>query len=183
MRTSEAVMKTRPLLLSLKPRYAELVFQGLKRAELRRRIPSVENRDVFIYVSSPVRRLRGGFRVEHVWRGSPEEVWREVEGIARVERREFDAYYAGRTVAYALRISEVWEHDEPVHLEVLRTRLPHFVVPQSWRYVKPEESRYFRTLGQSPIRRRSGSGVRKGGGRASEGRRDHARMGKTGTAE
>ena len=98
-RVSEANMKTRPLLLSLKPCYADLVFLGLKRAELRRRIPCVENRDVFIYVSSPVRSLRGGFRVEHTWRGSPEEVWKEVEGIARVERREFDAYYAGRTVA------------------------------------------------------------------------------------
>ena len=63
-------MKTEPLLLSLKPCYADLVFQGLKKAELRRRIPCVENRDVFIYVSSPVRCLRGGFRVEHVWSGN-----------------------------------------------------------------------------------------------------------------
>ena len=30
----------RPLLLSLKPRYADLVFEGLKTAELRRRIAS-----------------------------------------------------------------------------------------------------------------------------------------------
>ena len=65
-------MDTRPLLLSLKPRYADLVFRGLKTAELRRRIPYVENRDVFVYVSSPVRRLRGGFHVEHVWSGTPE---------------------------------------------------------------------------------------------------------------
>ena len=176
-------MKTKPLLLSLKPCYAELVFQGLKRAELRRRIPCVENRDVFIYVSSPVRCLRGGFRVEQVWSGSPEEVWKEVEGIAHVERREFDAYYAGRTIAYALRISEVWEYDKPVHLEVLRARLSDFVVPQSWRYVKSEESRYFRTLGRSPIRCRIGSGTRDGGERASEGGRGYALHGKTGAAE
>ena len=175
-------MKTRPLLLSLKPCYAELVFQGLKKAELRRRIPCVENRDVFIYVSSPVRRLRGGFRAEHVWSGSPEEVWREVEGIARVERREFDAYYAGCSVAYALRISEVWEYDEPLHLEMLRTQLPDFVVPQSWRYVKPDESRYFRTLGGSPIRRRIGSDARDDRDRASRPPRGRARVGKPGTA-
>ena len=124
-------MKTKPLLLSLKPCYAELVFQGLKRAELRRRIPCVENRDVFIYVSSPVRCLRGGFRVEHVWSGSPEQVWKKVERLARVERREFDAYYAGRSVAYAMRISKVWEYDEPVHLEVLRRQLSDL-----WRHVR-----------------------------------------------
>ena len=175
-------MKKRPLLLSLKPYYADLVFQGLKRAELRRRIPCVENRDVFIYVSSPVRSLRGGFRVKHTWSGSPEEVWREVEGIARVERREFDAYYAGRTIAYALRISEVWEYDEPVRLEALKGRLPDFVVPQSWRYVKLEESQYFKTLGRSPIRRRTGGRKEDGGGRVLEGRRGRPRVSKTGTA-
>ena len=163
-------MKTKPLLLSLKPCYADLVFQGLKRAELRRRIPCVENRDVFIYVSSPVRCLRGGFRVEHVWSGSPEEVWKEVEGLARVERHEFDAYYAGRSVAYALRISEVWEYDEPVHLEVLRRQLSDFVVPQSWRYIKPDESRYLQTLAWSPIRRHVGSGARGSGSQAPTGR-------------
>jgi len=168
-------MKTKPLLLSLKPCYADLVFLGLKKAELRRRIPSVENRDVFIYVSSPVRCLRGGFRVEHVWSGSPGEVWKEVEGLARVERREFDAYYAGRSVAYALRISEVWEYDEPVHLEVLRRQLSDFVVPQSWRYVKPEESRYLQTLGWSPIARRIGSGARVSGNQGLEGRRGRGR--------
>ncbi len=175
-------MMTKPLLLSLKPCYAELVFQGLKKAELRRRIPCVENREVLIYVSSPVRRLRGGFRVEHVWSGSPEEVWKEVETIAHVERREFDAYYAGRTVAYALRISEVWEYDEPVHLEALRTRLPDFVVPQSWRYVKLDESRYFRTLGRSPIRRRIDSGMGGGGDRAFRPLGERRRAGKAGAA-
>lgn len=159
-------MKTRPLLLSLKPCYADLVFRGLKRAELRRRIPCVENRDVFIYVSSPVRRLRGGFRVEHTWRGSPEEVWKEVEGLAGVERDEFDAYYAGRTVAYALRISEVWEHDDPVDLEALRRRFSDFAVPQSWRYVRLAESLYFHTLGRRPIRRRNGALMQGGGGSA-----------------
>ena len=181
MKRCKGDMKTSPLLLSLKPCYADLVFQGLKRAELRRRIPCVENRDVFIYVSSPVRRLRGGFRVEHTWRGSPEEVWKEVEGIARVERREFDAYYAGRTVAYALRISEVWEHDVSVDLEVLRGRFSDFVVPQSWRYVKAAELLYFQTLGRRPIRRRTGSLKENGGGRMG-GLDGRTRVAKAGTA-
>ncbi len=150
-------MNTRPLLLSLKPHYADLVFQGLKTAELRRRIPCEENRDVFVYVSSPVRLLRGGFRVEHVWSGSPERVWEEVSEFALVEKQDFDAYYAGRTVAYALRIADVWEHERPVGLEGLRDRFLDFVVPQSWRYVKQEEYRYFRSLKRNPIQYRAGT--------------------------
>ena len=138
---------TEPLLFSLKPCYADLVFEGLKKAELRRRIAScIEGRDVFIYVSSPVRQLRGGFRVGQVWRGSPEEVWNEVSELASVDKRDFDAYYAGCKIAYALQITDVWEYENPVDLNELRNQFPNFVVPQSWRFVKPEEYRSFRNM-------------------------------------
>lgn len=140
-------LQARPLLFSLKPRYANLVFEGLKKAELRRRIASgIEGRNVFIYVSSPVRQLRGGFRVGEVWQGSPEEVWNEVSELAGVDKQGFDAYYAGCEIAYALQITDVWEYENPADLNKLRKRFPNFVVPQSWRFVKPEEYRSFQKM-------------------------------------
>ena len=133
-----------PLLFSLKPHYADLVFEGVKRAELRRRItPFMENRDVYVYVSSPDRCLRGGFRVGHVWKGSPDEIWNQVSDLASIDKRDFDAYYAGRTIAYALQIVDVWENEYPTDLSALKERFPCFVVPQSWRYLRPEEYRSF----------------------------------------
>ena len=169
-------MTNKALLLSLKPIYADLVFRGLKVAELRRRIPCVENRDVFIYVSSPARQLRGGFRVGHVWKGSPEEVWKEVSDLAGVDKRDFDAYYTGRSIAYALRIEDVWEHDDPVDLDVLRDRFPGFVVPQSWRYVRSEEYAYLKTM-----RRRAEAARRRAADHSKRGRgsdRNHGRVGR-----
>ena len=136
-----------PLLFSLKPCYADLVFKGLKKAELRRRIPcNLENRDVFVYVSGMTMALRGGFRIGQVWCGTPEEVWNEVSELGRVDKEEFDAYYAGRSIAYAIEIKNVWEYENPVDLNKLRRRFPNFVPPQSWRYVKPEEHRSFRRM-------------------------------------
>ena len=135
---------TAPLLFSLKPCYADLVFERLKEAELRKRITLyMKDRDVFIYVSSPVRKLRGGFRVGQVWSGSPEEVWNNVSEFVGIDKRDFDAYYEGRTIAYALEITEVWEYKNPIDLNTLRKQFPNFVVPQSWRYVRPEEQRFF----------------------------------------
>ena len=76
--------RMRPLLLSLKPCYADRVFAGLKTVELRRRIAShITNRDVFVYVSSPVMELRGGFRAGAFWHGPPEEIWAKVSELAR----------------------------------------------------------------------------------------------------
>ena len=145
--------QARPLLFSLKPRYANLVFEGLKKAELRRRIASgIEGRNVFIYVSSPVRQLRGGFRVGEVWCGSPEEVWNKISELAGVDKRDFDAYYAGCEIAYALQITDVWEYENPADLNRLRERFPNFVVPQSWRFVKPEEHRSFQKMKRQMVR-------------------------------
>lgn len=139
--------QSQPILISLKPCYADLVFEGLKTAELRRQIPRyIQNRDVYIYVSSPVMELRGGFRVGHIWSGSPDDIWSTVSKLAGVSREVFDDYYKGKNVAFALEILKVWEFTNPVSLETLRNRFPDFVVPQSFRYLKPPEQRSFRSL-------------------------------------
>lgn len=136
-----------PLLLSLKPRYADLIFGGSKRAELRRRVLRLmEGRDVFIYVTSPVMELRGGFRVGRIWTGTREEIWAEVSRDAGVDRPDFDSYYAGRKVACALEITDVWEYTNPIGLNRLRNQLQNYVVPQSWRYVKSDEHSYFQMM-------------------------------------
>lgn len=141
-----------PLLLSLKPRYANLVFDGLKKVELRRRSPrNLEGRDVFVYVTNPDRILRGGFKVGNVWIGTPEEIWEIVSDKAGVEKPEFDAYYAGREVAYAFEIVEPLEYENPLTLDVLKRMFRNFVVPQSWRYVKPDEHRAFRDMAQPNV--------------------------------
>ena len=140
-------MPLKPLIFSLKPQYAELVFRGTKIAELRRRIsPAIENQDVYVYVSSPARVLRGGFRIEHIWKGTPEEVWDHVHQKAGIHKRDFDAYYAGSRIAYALLIADVWEYRKPVSLSQLRARFPEFAAPQSWRYATAEEHRSFRNM-------------------------------------
>ena len=135
---------TTPLLFSLKPKYAKLVFDGPKKVELRRRdLTRMRGRDIFVYVTSPVGKLRGGFRVGEVWTGTPEEIWNVVSESACVEKPDFDAYYAGRNIAYALEITEVWEYSDPVGLSELRDIFQNFVAPQSWRYVKPQEHELF----------------------------------------
>ena len=141
------ITSSTPLLLSLKPHYADLVFDGHKTVELRRRSPKqMHGRDVFVYSTTPVRTLRGRFKVGKVWIGSPEEVWSLVSDKAGVEKPDFDAYYAGRDVAYAFEIIDALEYKKPMTLDALKGMFRNFVVPQSWRYVKPDEHRTFRRM-------------------------------------
>lgn len=142
----------RPLLLSLKPVYADLVFSGLKTAELRRWIPrDMKGRDVFIYVSSPERVLRGGFTVADVWQGTPDDVWDRVKDLALVDTDTYKAYYEGRSKAFALSIADAWEHKHPLTLEDLRDKFENFVVPQSWRYLRDCERRSFGKMKRVPV--------------------------------
>ena len=136
-----------PVLLALKPLYANMVFGRRKTAELRRRIAwGMRHRDVFIYVSSPVMELRGGFRVGEVWCGAPEDVWGIVRDRAGVDKRDFDAYFEGHTIANALEIKEVWKCPKPVNLDTLRDKFSNFTVPQSWRYVREDEFPFFQQM-------------------------------------
>lgn len=137
----------RPVLLSLKPYYANLVFEGLKTVEFRRRMAShIEGCDAFIYVSRPIMALRGGFRIGEVWSGAPEEVWHIVAERTRVDKQDFDTYFEGQTITYALEIKEVWECPKPVSLGTLRGQFPNFVAPQSWRYVRSDEYQLYRKI-------------------------------------
>ena len=136
-----------PLLISLRPHYADLVFEGLKKAELRRRdLTRMKGRDVFVYVTSPAMELRGGFHVREVITGTPDEIWEKVSSEAGVNKSEYDAYYAGRKIACALKIEHVWEYENPLELSELRAKFRNFVVPQSWRYLKAEELESFLTM-------------------------------------
>ena len=151
----------RPLLLSLKPAYADLVFQGLKTAELRRRITrDVEGRDVYIYVSSPDRELRGGFRVDRVWEGSPDVIWREVKHLAKVDEATFASYYEGRSRAFALNIAYAWKQKHPLSLAALRSKFTDFTAPQSWRYLTGVEYRSFSSMTRIAVDGPSGCGER-----------------------
>ena len=73
-------------------------------------------------------------------------IWKKVSEWAGVNKDDFDAYYAGQSIAYALEITYVWEFANPPGLSILRSRFDNFIVPQSWRYVKPEEHQSFRKM-------------------------------------
>jgi len=81
-------MKTNhAFLISIRPRFAEMIFSGSKTVELRRVCPKVSVGDLaLVYVSSPAMELRGSFEVgknAHCFTlGTLEESWPEVRRYA-----------------------------------------------------------------------------------------------------
>jgi predicted transcriptional regulator len=129
-------MPRKTLLLSIRPEFADKIFEGTKRAELRRTRPKVERGDrVYVYVASPVKALRGTFRVNKVIGDLPRKLWRKVKHMAGVTRKQFDEYYEGAEMAYAILLESVRDFVKAIQLKCLRQKWPGFRPPQSYIYI------------------------------------------------
>ena len=135
------------LILSLKPEYADLIFNGKKEVEFRKRFPMNDlDYEIFVYVSSPVKQIFGAFRVNQVIKAPPEEIWHKMSKVAGIDKSRFDAYFLNHEIAYALKITNIRKFNSPVNMEILRREFDKFVIPQSWRILKSEELEFFSAL-------------------------------------
>lgn len=133
-------MSFNALLLSIRPKYANLIFSGHKKIELRRVRPRLQKGDiVLIYVSSPVKALMGGFLVRKVIQGTPKYLWSTVGEEAGVTKKEFKDYYSGLSLGFAISSSKIWQLKQPINLIDLRKRWSHFSPPQGYRYINLDE--------------------------------------------
>lgn len=133
-------MNSTALLLSIRPKYADLIFNGLKKTELRRVRPRIQKGGiVLIYVSSPVKALMGAFQVQKVIEGNPKYLWRVAGNESGITKKEFDTYYSGLSLGFAISASKIWQLKHPILLANLKRRWAHFTPPQGYRYIHLEE--------------------------------------------
>lgn len=130
-------MNTLPgLLLSIRPRFAQGIFDGAKTVELRRRAPDiVSGALIAIYEASPTMALRGFARISGVASMCPTHLWPEVSTKAMLTKAEFSSYFYGTSKAFALHITQCFALLSPVPLARLRELEPAFQPPQSYRFV------------------------------------------------
>lgn len=133
-------MSNRAVLMSIKPKYADLIFAGTKTIELRRVCPKVRLGDlILVYVSSPRMALVGGFEVAGIVSGEPPTLCKKWQTQSGVEEETFLHYFQGAATAYGILIGRTWTLPAPAELKALRRRKGGFHPPQSYRYVGSEE--------------------------------------------
>src|ERR1035437_3506082 len=87
-------MNNHALLISIRPRFAEMIFAGSKTVELRRVCPRISSGDLaLVYVSSPTKELQGAFEVGKVISATPSVLWRKIGKKSGITRAEFFAYF------------------------------------------------------------------------------------------
>ena len=127
-------------LISIRPIFADAIFNGSKTVELRRKIPPIAaGVRLWIYVTKPVGAVKGVAEVSEIIDGSPDDVWRACAGRAGLDRAHFDAYFHGSERAFGLVLRNV-NSGVPAPIELLKTLRPSFHPPQVITRLSPSEA-------------------------------------------
>jgi predicted transcriptional regulator len=121
------------VLLSIRPEHVDRILSGRKTFEFRRRLFARRDiRTVLIYCTRPVGQLVGEFDIAEILQDAPGALWRRTRDGSGITKAYFDAYFAGRSVAYALHIGAIRSFDPPIPPSEV---IENFTPPQSYRYV------------------------------------------------
>lgn len=92
------------ILMSIKPEYANKIFSGIKRYEFRKRIPKRPFERVYVYSSSPVKKIIGSFDVDYVLKGEPNELWNKTFKFAGIDALAYKQYFSNSEIGYAVHV-------------------------------------------------------------------------------
>jgi predicted transcriptional regulator len=95
------------LLFSMRPEYAERVFNGEKQVEIRRKFSEKWlGSKVVVYGTQPLAALMGEVTVSGVTSGSPGVIWERFGGRAGCSQDEFTEYVGNTPQVYAIELNE-----------------------------------------------------------------------------
>lgn len=119
------------ILISLAPRHAKNIFDGIKHIELRRRPMNVEPGTIaWIYVTLPVGSLVGMVKIAAVHKSSPSALWRRFGSVSGLAKSEFFAYLDGLETGVVLVLKDAKILHKPLSLQDLRGIAEGFNPPQ-----------------------------------------------------
>ncbi len=101
------------VLLSIKPEFAEKIFNGTKKYEFRRSV--FKNKDVkivIVYASSPVQRVIGEFEIEKIINDEIHNLWNKTKKLSGISKDFFFEYFKNKKRGYAIKIKKTTRYDE-----------------------------------------------------------------------
>jgi predicted transcriptional regulator len=129
------------IMISLKPKYADHVFEGGKTVELRkRRLKVAPGTRVWIYATSPIAAIRGYANLACIETGSPSQIWRALGAQTGISKDEFEAYFNACKVAHALVLTDVMAMKNTLSLVEIRRAVNNFHPPQFYCHLNGSRS-------------------------------------------
>lgn len=120
------------VILSIKPEFANKIFEGSKRFEFRRSIfKNKEVKSVVVYASAPISKVIGEFDIDSVISKDLDSLWNETKDYSGIDKSFYDKYFSGKDSGYAIKVKKVKRYKEPFCLKEKFGLHP----PQSFAYL------------------------------------------------
>jgi predicted transcriptional regulator len=119
------------VVLSIKPEFANKIFDGSKRFEFRKSIFKNENiKTILVYSSSPVQKVIGEFKIEKIIKHDLETLWDLTKEFSGITKEYFYQYFADKEHGFAIKIKTKTKYRKPKCLREDYNLTP----PQSFAY-------------------------------------------------
>lgn len=119
------------VVLSIKPEFANKIFDGSKKFEFRKAI--FKNKDVktvIVYASSPVQRVIGEFEIEKIINKDLDALWDITRHSSGISQEYFYDYFSERDKGFAIQIKNPKKYRQSKCLKKDFDLIP----PQSFAY-------------------------------------------------
>lgn len=120
------------VLLSIKPEFAEKIFDGTKKYEFRKSIfKNADVKKIVVYASSPVQKVIGEFAIAGVLNDNVEAIWEETHQDSGITYDFYMSYFSNKERAYAIKIGQTTRYHQARDLSDYNIKTP----PQSFAYL------------------------------------------------
>ncbi|MDP8202029.1 MAG: hypothetical protein P9M11_07795 [Candidatus Tenebribacter burtonii] len=121
------------VILSIKPHFAEKIFEGSKKFEFRRSIFKNPNvKIVIVYASAPVSKIIGEFEIEEILHNEIDSLWYATKSDSGITEEYYLSYFEGKDYGFALKIKRAKKYKSSYSIKERFGLLP----PQSFAYVR-----------------------------------------------
>ena len=123
------------IVISVKPEFADLIFEGSKKIELRKSSPNAQPGDLMVvYSTSPEMAIVGICKIKEVIKSTPDEIWLNHSSILGIDEKRFNEYYSETEKAVGIVLSNVRRFKSKMPLKEVQEFFPSFTPPQTFKY-------------------------------------------------
>jgi len=119
------------LKLSIKPEFANKIFEGTKKFEFRKSIFKKQVSAVVVYASAPLQQVIGEFEIEQILHLDLETLWDITHLNSGISKSFFYEYFEDKERGYAIEIKNTKLYKIPKNLKETYNMFP----PQSFAYI------------------------------------------------
>ena len=121
------------ILLSIKPKFADMILDGIKRVEYRKALASIANDRILLYATAPIKKVVGEVKVKRAGRGDNKDaVWACYLDCSGITKEEFDEYFKNKKYASWYFLEEPIRYKKPQNIRYFGAKS----APRNFVYLK-----------------------------------------------